>query len=137
MARIFVADDDGPFQELMQELLQDEGYGVTLLKSADSAYQEIVEASPDLVTLDMRLAHQHSGWTLLQQLKVNPQTAHIPVVVCTADISLLQKRGAYMESMGCYLLEKPFDLEMLLATIREAHAGSAVSTASTASTGTD
>ena len=62
----------------MQELLQDEGYEVTVLHASDNAYKEIKPAAPDLVILDMTLEHPDSGWLVLEMLKLDPETAKIP-----------------------------------------------------------
>jgi CheY-like chemotaxis protein len=119
-AKIFVADDDAAFLELMQELLQDEGYEVTILHDSDNAYDEIKPAAPDLVILDMTLEHPGAGWHVLEMLKLDPETAKMPVIVCSADLRLLGERQAQLEQMGYYVVEKPFDIDMLLSAVHQA-----------------
>jgi CheY-like chemotaxis protein len=123
-ARVFVANDDQGFLELMRELLQDEDYQVTTLHASDEAYKEIKGAAADLVILDMTLEHPDAGWLVLQLLKLDPETVDIPVIICSAAVGYLRERRNEIEKMGCYVVEKPFDLEMLLGAVREALAGS-------------
>jgi CheY-like chemotaxis protein len=71
-ARIFVADDDSSIATLMQGLLQDEGYSVTLLQHPLDAYEEIAQTFPDLVILDITLERHGDGWLALNRLRHNP-----------------------------------------------------------------
>lgn len=119
-AKIFVADDDASFQQLMKELLGDEGYQVTVMHAGDEAYTEIRQAAPDLVILDMTLEHPDAGWLVLQLLKLDPETARTPVIVCSAEVRLLRERRQQIEEMGCYVVEKPFDLDVLLSAVHQA-----------------
>ena len=58
-------------------------------------------------------------------LKLDPETAKVPVIVCSADARLLrQRQKQILEEMDCYVDEKPFDLDTLLSAIDEALAGS-------------
>ena len=62
-ARIFVADSDSSIAALPQELLQSEGYSVTLLQHAKNAYEEITRTLPDLAILDITLERRGTdGW---------------------------------------------------------------------------
>ena len=117
-ANIFVANDNSDFLELMRELLHDEGYGVTVLHASEHAYTEIKHAAPDVVILDMTLEHPDDGWAILQLLKLDPSTAHIPVIICSADVILLKERESQIREMHCFVVEKPFDLDILLEAIR-------------------
>ncbi len=119
-AHIFVANDEKTFLELMELLLTDEGYSVTLLHASEKAYQEIKEAAPDLLILDMTLEHPDVGWHLLQNLKLDPETVQIPIIICTADTQLLRNRKYEIEKLDCYVAEKPFDLDAMLTLVREA-----------------
>lgn len=123
-ATVFVANDDLAFLELMQELLHDEGYEVVTLHASDETYREVKRAAPDVVILDMTLEHPDSGWLVLQMLKLDPETTKTPVIVCSADVLLLREREEQIVAMGCYVVEKPFNLETLLSTLSEALAAS-------------
>ncbi len=55
-SHIIVAEDDPGIAALMQDLLQEEGYSVSVLQLANNAFEEIAQTLPDLVILDMTLA---------------------------------------------------------------------------------
>ena len=119
-ARIFVADDDKSYLELMKELLEEVGYSVTALRTANDAYEEIVQDLPDLLILDMVLEHPDTGWKVLDKVKLNPKTTSLPVIICSADVLTLRERQEHLDTIGCLTLEKPFDIDDLLAVIDEA-----------------
>jgi DNA-binding response OmpR family regulator len=123
-ARIFVADDDSSITELMEDLLQGEGYAVNLLQHATNAYEEILQTLPDLVILDLTLERQDDGWLTLNELRHNPKSACIPAIICSADMRGLSTRRESLSAMGCLVIEKPFDIDVLLSAVRESLAGS-------------
>jgi len=73
---------------------------------------------PDLVILDLWLEHPGAGGMVLGLLAVDPTTRHLPVIVCTAFRQLLPAQVAHFQAEGYVLLEKPFDLAVLLAHVR-------------------
>ena len=117
-ALIAVVNDDTTFLKLMQELLSDEGYRVVLHIEGSSAYQLIKEEMPDLVILDIRIEHPEAGWVTLDLMQLDPVTTRIPVIVCSADVRQLREKANRLRELGCEILEKPFDLDDLLATVR-------------------
>ncbi len=73
------------------------------------------EHQPDLVLLDLHLPDLH-GREVLEQLKGDPYTAEIPIVVLSADATPAQFERLLSEgAAGC--LTKPIDIEKLLATV--------------------
>jgi CheY-like chemotaxis protein len=82
---IAVVNNDLPFLDLMKELLTEEGYRVILHHEGDTAYALIRKEQPDLVILDIRLEYPEAGWTVLDLIQLDPETTHIPVILCSAD----------------------------------------------------
>jgi CheY-like chemotaxis protein len=79
------------------------------------ALELVREHQPDLVLLDLQLADLH-GRQVLQQLKCDPVTAEIPVVVLSADATPAQFERLLSEgAAGC--LTKPIDVGTLLDTV--------------------
>jgi CheY-like chemotaxis protein len=118
-ARIFVADNDLVIVALMHDLLQGEGYAVTALRSAPNAYHEIVRSRSDLVILDITLERFGDGRRLLDKLRRNPGAAHVPVIVCSADVAALRTEQEELAALGCVSVEKPFDIDILLAAVEQ------------------
>ncbi len=119
MARIAVINDDTAFLQLMLDLLTDVGYDVTLHKEGAAAHQQVRQESPDLIVLDIRLERPDSGWMVLEMIRLDPTTKHIPVIVCSADSQQLQTKQSMLQDQGCQTLEKPFDLDKLLDLVAE------------------
>ncbi|MDP9314644.1 MAG: response regulator [Chloroflexota bacterium] len=120
MARIVAVDDEPSFLELLQELLGDEGHLVIPVKRGDAAHNVIRRHRPDVVLLDMHLEHAEGGWMILDRMRLDAETAHIPVIICSADRVLLQQHAEHLMEEGSCILEKPFELEALLSTLATA-----------------
>ena len=121
MARslIAVVNDDAPFLELMEQLLEEEGYRVLPINEGEQAYQKIKRQRPELVILDIRLGTPDTGWLVLETLRLDPTLRNIPVIICSADLRALLEREEYLHQMGCECLPKPFDLDQLLTKMEK------------------
>jgi signal transduction histidine kinase/DNA-binding response OmpR family regulator len=82
--RILVVEDDPAAAALMTEYLGTDGYEVEVVASGEDALERVVQDPPALVSLDIGLAGALDGWQVLTSLKAHPETANIPVIVCTA-----------------------------------------------------
>ena len=115
---IAVVNDDTLFLELMHDLLTQEGYRAAIWKEGDTAFEMIKEHEPQLVILDIRMEHPDTGWMILELIRLNPATARIPVIICSADTQRIREKEAYLREKWCDVLEKPFILEDLLRKVR-------------------
>jgi CheY-like chemotaxis protein len=120
MAKSLIAavNDDTLFLELMHDLLTEEGYRTAIWKEGDRAYEMIKEHQPVLVILDIRMEHPDTGWMVLELMRLDPATAAIPVIICSADTVRIREKEAYLREKGCAVLEKPFLLEDLLEKVQ-------------------
>lgn len=114
---IAVVNNDTDFLNLMDELLTLEGYRTIVCREGERAYALMKEIRPDLIVLDIRLEHAESGWTILELLRLDPATTAIPVIVCSADTPFLREKAPALHELRCDILEKPFDLDMLLEKV--------------------
>lgn len=117
---IAVVNDDTAFLQLMHDLLTEEGYRARIVKERQDAHGVIRNEHPDLVILDIRMDHPESGWTVLELIRLDPETAQIPVIVCSADHRFLQAKAEMLQQHHCGVLEKPFDLTELLSQVAAA-----------------
>ena len=117
--RIVVVDDTPELLELIEALLTDEGYAVTLCQEGARARDVVAREQPDLVMLDLRMAGV-SEWEVLDALKANDATAAIPVIVCSGAVDELQVAEPRLRAMGCDVLVKPFDIDDLLGLVERA-----------------
>jgi CheY-like chemotaxis protein len=117
---ILVVNDDTAFLELMQQLLEDEGYAAEVLKSTKNALEHIKERRPALIVLDVRINNEEAGLLLLDLITLDPETRSIPVIIASANLRALAGREDELAAKGIYVIAKPFDIDDLAALIRNA-----------------
>ncbi len=115
---ILLVDDTEDLTRLMRTILEDDRHKVSVLDTGRGVLEYVRLNSPDLIILDLRLGDV-SGIAVLSELKSDPETAGIPVVVFTAsliDAEKAQRMIAETPRMyeGTRVLQKPFDLDQLL-----------------------
>ncbi len=118
---ILLVDDTEDLTRLMRTILEDDHHKVSVLDTGRGVLEYVRLNSPDLIILDLRLGDV-SGIAVLSELKSDPETAGIPVVVFTAsliDAEKAQRMIAETPRMyeGTRVLQKPFDLDQLLNLI--------------------
>ncbi|MBO0792231.1 MAG: response regulator [Ktedonobacteraceae bacterium] len=121
--RILVVDDRNELLHLMRRVLEDEQYQVSILQEGKDAFARVKGWLPDLLILDLKLG-DISGQDVLKQIKNDPVTADVPVIVYTAAVleaeevtELIEQSPALYNDV--YLLRKPFELNTLLDKVEE------------------
>src|SRR5579864_883879 len=110
--RILVIEDDRATAQLIHSQLSSAGYQVTLCEEPQKAVEIAAQLQPNAITLDIVMKPKN-GWEILIQLKRDPRTAQIPLIV----VSIVDQ-----PSMGTLLgadeyLVKPVDKMTLLGAI--------------------
>jgi CheY-like chemotaxis protein len=120
---VLVVNDTVAILELFVALLEDEGYRV----STDAFSIEMLPMldrvktlAPDLVVLDFVIGDEGKGWQFLQMLRMDRQTARIPVLVCSAAAKLIEELLPQLDEMGVGVVLKPFDIDDLLGAVSRA-----------------
>ncbi len=116
-ARIVVVEDDAAFQDLLDTVLTAEGYTVVRWTQGAGADVFIRDVQPDLVILDLWLEHPQAGSMVLGLLMVDPVTRYIPVLICSAYRQLLGDQEAQLRTHGYLILDKPYQIEELIAHV--------------------
>src|ERR1700686_4496000 len=107
MPVIAVVDNDVHLLEFMTELLEARDWTVTTCWNGDDAFAFLQEQQPDLVLLDLWLETPASGWQVLRDLKREPQTRAIPVVLLSEAGDLVHTNEAWLEKLGVAVVSKP------------------------------
>ncbi len=116
VGRILVVDDDPEIRQILTALLTTAGYRVDTCGLADEALALIGLAAPDLVLLDLDLPDR-SGHDVLEEIRADPATRLLPVVVLTGRATKEQKLRAIREGVTDFLA-KPFLPEELVPRVR-------------------
>ncbi len=114
--RILVVDDNPDIVLLMQELLASRGYDAVAVSRAAEAEAEIHRHPPDLVLLDVVMPGK-SGYELCRDIKDNPATRLIPVVLITG-LSDREDKLRGIEAGADDFLNKPIFAEELFARVK-------------------
>ena len=115
-ARILVVEDEPAIRELLSVNLRHAGYAVTEAETADQARRLLDAGQPDLVLLDWMLPGQ-SGIDFAKQLRADPRTAALPIVMLTARAQEGDKLQGFDVGADDYVT-KPFSPRELLARVR-------------------
>jgi two-component system, OmpR family, response regulator VicR len=118
---ILVINDTQEILDLMQELLEDEGYRVTTsLALLDVA--RVKALAPDIIVQDLLFeGTQELGWKFLMLVRLDPALARIPLVLCTAAVRTVNdpEMAEQLDRKGIRVVLKPFTIEDLLTTLSE------------------
>ena len=114
MAKILLVEDDKILSETLTELLEDEGYDVTLVAGANDALSSTYEANYDLFLLDVNI-EDFDGFKLLEMLRDSGDKTPAIFLTSLSDIASLSKG---FEVGGDDYIKKPFDFDELLVRIQ-------------------
>jgi DNA-binding response OmpR family regulator len=118
-----IIEDDIYAFEYTDLLLTNEGYHVSYWPTSTGAADEIAQHQPDLILLDQRLDRSPNGWEILQAIRTEPSTTHIPVILVSSDHDFLRSHKQDIQALGGDILEKPFPSEQLLEKVEALTAG--------------
>jgi hypothetical protein len=113
---LLIAEDDPNFAQILLDLARDRGFKGLVANRADRALTLAREYQPTAVTLDLRLPDA-DGWTILDRLKHDPGTRHIPVHIISVEENW--QRGLRLGAID--FLVKPASKESLSDALTTLH----------------
>jgi two-component system, NtrC family, response regulator AtoC len=116
MAKILVIDDDRSIRETLEMYLNEEGYEVITAPTGTDGLAKYVEASPDVVILDIRLPDV-DGFRILEDLKEEDENLKVIMITAFHDMESTisaMKKGAFD------YIHKPIDVNELEISIKKA-----------------
>ena len=119
--KILIVDDESDARTYLEVLFQENGYETALATDGDEAMPKVREFHPDLITLDIIMPRE-TGVKLYRRLCKDPELKKIPVIICSGVTRYkeLFARDHMTMPKPLAFVEKPFDREVLLETVKTA-----------------
>ena len=106
---VLICDDDHATRDVLEELLTDQGYGVIACATGEQAVATARTQRPAVILLDLLMPGM-DGWRVMAELKADPVTRAIPVVIVSGATN----------TNGEITVPKPVDASVLLREIERA-----------------
>ena len=116
MATLLIVDDEPQVRKLLETLLQYEGYHTLSVGSGEEALALVAEQPPDLILLDIMMPGM-DGFEVANQLKGNPATANIPIIMLSA-LSEPSARLSGLQTGAEEFISKPVERVELWLRVR-------------------
>ena len=115
--KILVVDDEPTIVRLMEFILARQGHEMLIAVNGEEALQKIRAHQPDLVLLDIMMP-RIDGYEVAQQLRADPKTAALPVIMLSAKAQEEDIRRGAEVGVDAYVT-KPFSPEHLVQVVTE------------------
>jgi CheY-like chemotaxis protein len=115
--KIMVVDDDPFTLEFFDECLSKEGYNVSTVLGGKEAVEKAKDVNPALILLDL-LMHDREGLDVLRELKLEPQTRDIPVIILSG-LAELDKQNQSLLMGAEAVIAKPLELRGVIDQVKK------------------
>ena len=112
MDKILIVEDDEKLRQELKIFLEKNGYEVLILEKFENAVQDIIEASADLILLDINLPYLDGEYICKEIRKAN----NTPIIMVTSRDSELDELISLNNGADQYVT-KPYTIQILLAKI--------------------
>ncbi len=116
MSKILVVEDNPSHLELMGDYLREKGYTVINASNAKEALYKAATKKPDVVITDVVMPGMN-GFELCRNLKSNPTTERLPVIICTSKDKRVDRLWGIKQGADIYIT-KPFTQEQLVRAVQ-------------------
>jgi len=117
-APVLVVEDDADTREMLQRMLEREGFSVAEAADGRAGLERVAEQRPSLILLDL-LMPQMNGFEFLAELQSRPEWRSIPVVVVTAKDLTAEEHARLSGQVSEVLRKGAYTRERLLSEVRE------------------
>ena len=118
--RILAVDDEASLCEFYETALKTLGYDVVCANSGRKAKEAIAQRKPDLILMDIMMP-EVDGMTLTRELRSDPQTSDVPIIVVSGLADAGTLNDALLFGAVDYMV-KPVDLDALGLKLERAFA---------------
>lgn len=110
---VLVVDDEPPMRQVIQSVLEDDGFLVTTATNGAEALRSISADPPDVLVLDCQMPVM-DGWAVLR--RISEKGIEIPTLVVSGHAAV---RSGRLPAGANAWLAKPFDLDDLVTAVEE------------------
>jgi two-component system alkaline phosphatase synthesis response regulator PhoP len=114
--KILLIEDDVFHQNLIKDILTNEGYNVVVVSNGMEGLKKIYSETPSLVLVDYMLP-DISGVEIVKEVRKNSLVSHLPIIIITASVGSSAEIESYKVGINDYVT-KPFSSTILLLKIR-------------------
>ncbi|HVO95171.1 MAG TPA: response regulator [Terriglobales bacterium] len=114
--KILLVDDSETILQLEQSILRQERYQLAVARDGQEGVAKAFDFKPDLILMDV-LMPGLDGFAALRELRQNPHTSTVPVVMVTSRAELESMETGYENGCNDYIV-KPIDRTELVTKIR-------------------
>lgn len=107
---LLIIEDDHTLAQIIQRQARENGFKCLMAKTGEEGLQLAKKEMPNAILLDIKLPGM-DGWQVMDQLKSNEHTAHIPVHMMSGNSSEKQS----LEAGAKTFLQKPFNVDELIS----------------------
>lgn len=111
---LLIVEDDDKFARIFLEMARQQGFKVIIALQSKAGLALAQQFKPDAITLDIHMPDM-DGWTILDRLKRDPETRHIPIHILSVDEK--KQRGLHLGAIT--YLQKPISPENLNQALTE------------------
>ncbi|HEY9761203.1 MAG TPA: response regulator [Trichocoleus sp.] len=112
---VLIVEDTPSEMELMSHYLRESGCTVIAAASAQEGLEKATQYKPDVIVTDVVMPGM-SGFELCRSLKKAPETAKVPIVICTSKNQDIDRLWGMRQGADAYLT-KPYTREQLVRAV--------------------
>lgn len=122
MTKILITEDDPLMSRMYQKIFTFEGFEVVMAADGQEGLDKIRSEKPTLVILDVMMP-KLNGLEVLEKLKADPDTKHIPVIMLTNLSSQQDAENAMLKGAVKYIVKSEHDPKQVADIVKEVLAG--------------
>jgi len=122
MAKILIIEDDPLMSRMYQKVFGFEGYEVETARNGQEGIEKIKTVNPTIVLLDIMMPVMN-GLEVLDRVKADEQTKHIPIVMLTNLAGLQDAETALSKGAVKYIVKSEHEPKQVVDMIKEIIAG--------------
>ena len=117
MFKILIVDDSPSQREMMVSLLENNNFQIATAGNGLEAIAQVKLMQPDLIISDIVMPSMN-GYDLCRQLRSDPKTKHIPIVLCSTKSTVIDHHWGFKQGADAYI-NKPFTSTDLVNTVKK------------------